>query len=295
MDFREVQRKVYELYGKKRYGDGLEVIAQARPDHPDHDVTLTFWQACLLGVSGRAEEALAALEEGLTRGLWWAPGMLADHDLDSVRTLPSWDEVEARGEQAAAEVASQRPDPIVRGATSSTPKGTVITLHGAGNDPKTHADRWGRAIPGAWTVVTPAGSVPMSVGTWGWPFDLSHGTLAADLDGLEFSSPAILAGWSQGAGLAAVFAWTGALEVKGLLLLGPGFPHDWDPSTHHRVPTYIVIGEHDFNLGSCAKLRDRMREHGVPVILDERPGLGHEPPNNLEETLAAALDWLSES
>lgn len=292
MEFREVQRQVFDLYGKGRYDDGLEVIAGARAEHRDQDGRLTFWQACLLGMSGRPRDALEVLEAGLDRGLWWAPGMLADSDLDSVRTLPEWDDMLARSEKAAAEKARLRPDPQIRIATASTQTGTLITLHGAGNDPAAHAELWEEATPGSWTVITPAGNVPMAPGEWAWPFDLSLGPLVEQLEGLQFKPPLVLAGWSQGGGLAASMAWTGPLNAGGLLLVGPGLRNDWDPGSHRRVPTYIVIGENDLNLARCLELRGQMTEHEVPVFVDERPDLGHEHPENFAETIVVALDWL---
>lgn len=292
MEFREVARKVFDSYGNGSYEDGLEVIVKARPEHPDEDATLTFWQACLLGMSGRPTEALEVLSAGLDRGLWWAGGQLADSDLDPVRSLPGWDGMLSRSERAAAQVARLRPDPLVRSATASTFDGTLITLHGAGADPKAHAELWGEATPESWTLITPAGNVPMPSGEWSWPFDLTVSPVGEQLESLELEPPMFLAGWSQGGGMAATLAWMGALEVEGLLLIGPGLRAEWDPETHRHVPTYMVIGETDLNLESCIKLRDMMRRQGVPVMLDELPGQGHELPENLGATIAAALDWL---
>lgn len=290
-----MQRRVFDLYGEASYDTGLEVIAAARPEHPDQDGRLTFWQACLLGMSGRPQEALEVLEAGLERGLWWAPGVLADSDLDSVRTLPGWAEVVSRGEQAASEMLSLRPDPQVRPATSASPEGTLVTLHGAGADPIAHAQRWGDATPESWTVITPTGNVPTAPGQWAWPYDLSLGPLAEHLEGLQLEPPLVLAGWSQGGGMAASMAWMGDLEVNGLLLIGPGLRDEWDPASHRHVPTYIFIGENDLNLAKCLELRDQMSELGLRVWLDEQPGLGHELPDDLREIVVAALEWLGAS
>jgi len=293
MDFVDVQRRVIDLYGKEAYDQGLETIAVARPEHPDEDGILTFYEACLLGKSGRIREALETLEAGLDRGLWWAPGQLADSDLDSVRTLPGWETVLARGEQAVSEMSSLRPDPLVRPGATANPEGTFITLHGAGVDPMAHAKRWEEAAPSTWTVITPVGSVPMTSGHWAWPYDLSLEPLIEHLEGLPLWRPLILAGWSQGGGMAASMAWAGPLEVDGLLLFGPGLrDRQWDPGSHRHVPTYIVIGQHDLALRSCLELRERMADHGAAVLLDELPGKGHELPENLQGTIALALDWL---
>lgn len=294
MDFVEVQRRVIDLYGNGEYDQGLEVIAEARPELPDEDGMLTFYEACLLGISGRPRQALETLEAGFDRGLWWAPGQLADSDLDSVRTLPGWDALWSNGEQAASEMSSLRPDPLVRPAATAIPEGTFVTLHGAAVDPMAHSKQWEEAAPSSWTVITPVGSVPTTSGHWAWPYDLSVGPLIEHLEELELRRPVILAGWSQGGGMAASMAWTGPLDVDGLLLFGPGLrDHQWDPRLHRHVPTYIVIGERDLALPSCLELRDRMTKHHATVFLDELPGKGHELPEDLQETIAVALNWLT--
>lgn len=41
-----------------------------------------FWKACVYSVQGDQEAAIAALEEGLQKGVWWNPLVLTyDEDL----------------------------------------------------------------------------------------------------------------------------------------------------------------------------------------------------------------------
>ena len=295
MEFREVQQQVFDLYGREAYDEGLAVISDARSDLPEEDSILTFYEACLLGMSGRAQEALEKLEAGFDRGLWWSPGQLADSDLDSVRTLPGWEGVLSRGEQAASEMSLLRPDPLVRHAAAERPEGTLVTVHGAGVDPWAHAKRWEAATPTSWTVITPVGNIPTTSGHWAWPYDLVLDPLIDHLEGSQLARPLILSGWSQGGGMAAVMAWVGPLEIDGLLMFGPGLrDRKWDPDSHRHVPTFIVVGDHDLALTSCLELRDRMTEREAAVFLKELTDLGRELPDNLAETIQTALDWFAD-
>ena len=104
-----------DLYWEKHYDDALDVVEDARSDHPHEDGRLTFWQACLLGISGRSSEALDTLTSGIDRGLWWAPDLLADSDLDSVRSLRGWEGVERLCVEATERyMAQHHPRPQVR-------------------------------------------------------------------------------------------------------------------------------------------------------------------------------------
>jgi predicted esterase len=295
MDFRDVSRRVFDLYDDGRYEDGLEVIEAARPEHREEDGRLTFWEACLLGMSGAPEQALATLQAGMVRGLWWAPGMLADSDLDSVRGLEGWEELADRCSQSSADFsAAHRLETLLRPASMENPVGTVITLHGAGVDPIAHADEWREAVPDAWNVVVPVGTVAFSEKQWAWAYDGSADAVPEQLEALELTPPLVLAGWSQGAGVAAMLAWEGPLGSIGLVLMAPSFhQRTWDVPSYRPVPTYIVVGELDHPyLPGCLAIEERLREADVPVFLDQRAGMGHALPEDFSETLAAAFDWV---
>ncbi len=297
MTFDRVGRRVIDLYTAGRYDDALAVVADGFAEHPAEERTLVFWKACLLGMAGRPGEALRALVEGMERGSWWAPDLLADSDLDSVRTLPGWDDLLRRcREEAERFAASHRPEPQVRPAATERPAGCVVTLHGAGNRPDRFADRWRAATPEAWTVVAPAGSVPFTETERAWPADFSTAARAAlaQIQPLDIPEPMVLAGYSQGSAVAALLAWDAWVAAAGLVLIAPSVRRPtWDPGAHRGVPAYLVIGEHDWALPGILELTRALEDHQVPVHLDVRPGIGHQTPDDLDAIVATALDWIT--
>ena len=56
MGFEAAAQRVFDLYGEGRYEEALKVVERARLDHPEEDGRLSFWEACLLGVSGAPDE-----------------------------------------------------------------------------------------------------------------------------------------------------------------------------------------------------------------------------------------------
>lgn len=290
--------RVFDLYWEKRYGEALDFVEDARSDHPDQDGRFTFWQACLLGISDRSPEALDVLEGGLERGLWWAPDLLTDSDLDSVRSLPGWEGMERRCSDATERfMAGHHPQAQVRPGPADGAAGTLVTLHGGGVDPLSHMERWAGSVPEAWSVMAPEGTVPHSESQRAWPRDDPANVVVAQLDGLDTPPPVVLAGYSQGAGVAAFMAWDGLLDAVGLILVAPPIIRSrvWDPQVDRPVPNYMVVGEHDHSLPDCIERQRLMEESGAPVHLDQRPGLGHQLPDDLAETIAAALDWITKN
>lgn len=294
MDFNVMARQMFALYGKGRFDEALALLNGAQDAHPDEDGTVTFWRACLLGVSGRPEQALETLNTGVERGLWWAPQLLADSDLDSVRTLPGWAVLIERCQAASDAFSFALPsEPMMRPAEIGRSSGTVVTFHGAGAVPKHHADLWRDATPGSWDVVAPSGTVPFSVNERAWPYDHPNAVVLEQLDGLDLAEPVVLAGFSQGSGVAAWLGWKGLLDTTGLLLMAHTIRSvRWDPKTDRRLPTYIMIGDEDWGLQAALDLHQTLEEHVVPTHLDVRAGLGHQNPDDFEKTVARALDWI---
>lgn len=290
MDFRELATKVIALYHEGSYTEALEVVHEGRERFSDEDSTLTRFEADLLSIGGEAEQALVVLNAGLDRGLGWHPKALLDPDLDAARALEGWKSFEERSAAQVAEWDVERPSPLVRNAPN--PIGTVVVLHGAGSAPDTFFNDWEAATPPRWAMVVPVGDVPMSKTEWAWSFGLKTDSLVVSLADLSLTDPVVLSGFSQGGRLAAKGAWDGDIDTAGLILFAANItPELWSESNQRTVPTYVVAGTedaHDVTLATTNVLRSS----GVPVTLDTRVGLGHTRPDDLDRTMAAALDWI---
>jgi predicted esterase len=291
MEFEDVAEEMLVAYGRKSFGDAIDIVRQARPQFPERDSTLTFWEACLLSRGGEAPGALECLESGLNRGLSWHPRMLADPDLNAARGLDGWADFETRSAILTEAHSVSRPEPLIRHA--SRPAGTVVALHGGGQVPEDFFAEWEAVIPGDWTLVAPIGDVPVSDDAWAWPFDGSTDSLVESLGHLQLDQPIVMAGFSQGAVLAAKAAWNGLIDASGLILAGPGVPATtWEESKRRPVPLYAVAGTDSFDYEPLTETSHALRRDGVPVHLDLRDGLGHAVPEDFYLVIRAGLDWI---
>lgn len=291
MEFSDVARKLFAAYDDESFGDALDTVRESRPRFPERDSTLTFWEACLLSLTGRPEQAIDTLDAGLDRGLSWHPRMLTDPDLDAARQLDRWPSVLERSSEMVETREVDRPPPLVRRAPEAF--GTVVALHGAGHDPRDFHDEWVDVIPATWSVVAPVGDVPMSDLAWAWPFDLSLDTLLAALEPIELTAPIVIAGFSQGAAMAAKAAWNGAISATGLLLSAATLPTDlWGTSQRRPVPMYAVVGTVDRAYRQCIEVAEQLERDDVAVHLDVREGMGHVAPPDLDQVIRNGLDWI---
>lgn len=279
MDFATVADEVYALYREGRYREGAALVARARPQVPERDGRLTFWEACFQSMAGDPAAAVETLLAGTGRGLWWPEGMLADHDLDDARTLDGWSEVVAASERHERTRMSQRPTIRVRRGGGG---GTVLALHGAHADPGEFADRWEASVPGDWSVVTPVGSLPVPEGGWSWSHDSSPRVddVLGQVSGLEMSRPLVVVGFSAGATLGIELVAGGSVEANCLVVMSPYVP-DLDETVAAfgslSCPVVLVYGSDDSESDRYESLSAAVAE---TVVV---PGMGHRLPEGLDE------------
>jgi predicted esterase len=292
MEFRQLAQQVVASYGRGDWDDALYLVREARPQFPKRDSILTFWEACLLSLDGQSHAALAVLEEGLGRGLFWDAGILADPDLDAARELESWVDFERRSVAVIESLDLERPGTMVRRADD--PAGTVIALHGAGDVPEDFFDEWDAATPVEWTLIVPVGDVPVTDIKWAWPYDLSTDSLVESLEQLTLISPIVMSGYSQGARMAAKVAWNGLVKTSGLILSAPTLaPEVWTESQRSPIPLYAVVGTDDLAYEPLLSTSETLKRDGVPVQLDIRENLGHFPPEDLHQVVRNGLRWIN--
>lgn len=292
MGFNEVANEVFALYDNGKFDEALALIEGAEQEFPDREAEVVFWRACLLGVGGRPEEALDTLRSGIERGQWWSPGQLADTDLDSLRSLPGWNEVETTCSDATVAALKSRPAPIVQEGTSA---GSVITIQGAHAVQTDLATTWRAAAPLTWSVITPAGMEPSAAGAWGWPrsVEASAESVLADVENIELKRPLVLAGFSIGSAIACHIIDNALLDVSGLIVVAPSSLGGFDElrRTAVTVPTLLVGGDRDPRHEAYHELRTDLAGTGsVDVQLVE--GLGHSNPDDLAERTRSFFDRL---
>lgn len=242
-------------------------------------------------VDGSTGSGSRCLQTGLEQGYFWHRRVLADPDLDAARRLRGWQEFENRSSERVESTTMERPKPFVRSAT--TPQGTVVALHGAGQVPDDFKTEWVDEIPDDWSVVAPVGDVPLSDVSWAWPYDLDTCSLSEALVDVDLEATVVLLGFSQGAGIAARAAWNGVVPSVGLLLSAATLPLDmWSGSDKRPIPLYAVVGTEDGAYSRCTAIAGELQADGVPVYLDVREGLGHRPPEDLANVIRAGIDWI---
>ena len=181
---------------------------------------------------------------------------------------------------------------------------TLMVLHGNNGNAKETMPHWGAMADHGWVVAVPQSSeVGMSPDTYTWN---DYDRVAKELD-LQFEridratqidrSRIVLAGFSMGATQALNLALNKRFTVRGVIAVAPWLPHIRGFTTlveggaGKMLRGYVVMGDQDPSRDGARELVDLFQAHKLKAQLDERAGLGHQYPADMEETLTKALEF----
>ena len=301
-DLPTIAEKIFELYKQERYEEALDLSRSVEERFPAH---AAYWNACLLSVTGHAEEALHALEAGLQQGVWWSPdGLLGDPDLEPVRATARFKRiVETSSESWRAAFRAEPEVPTF--PPESEPSGAVvIALHGSPGEPAdTFAEHWRPVTSRGDVLLVPQSTQPFnSEGGGSWhdrtrtQRDLE---IAYDRANAQFTidpNRVVIAGFSAGGRTAITTALTGQpFNPAGFIVVAPAVHADVLDILDEADPAprgWITVGENDWVREDAVTIYDRARAEGLPWHMEIVEGLGHEFPDDFRSRLVQALDFV---
>jgi predicted esterase len=284
----------------------LETMLAPYPQH----IGLTYLtQAQLLAKAARGAAAFAPLERALVRGCRYKRAWLVDDPgLAKLKGVAGFDDLVARADRAYEEAAAAAKAHLTFAMPDRLPDAfgypTLIVLHGNNSNAKETMPHWGPMADHGWVVGVPqseeVGSSPDGY-TWN---DYEH--VARQLD-LQFEridratqidrSRIVLAGFSMGATQALNLALKKRFTVRGVIAVAAwmpqiaGFTSLVEGGAGKMLRFYVLVGEKDTSRDGARAFVDLLQKHKIRAMLDERAGMGHEYPDDMEATLTKALEF----
>jgi predicted esterase len=309
-DFVASRARLLDLYAQDRYPEALDLALGAVARFPDHGAEVRYWEACMRAADGDTEGALAALREGLDRGMWWRPEFVQnDPDLRRLGGRPEFDDlVEESARRASAAAAAGMP--TLRILRPSTPTGVlVVALHGGSGNAEDLEPHWAPATAGGATVALPQSSIPaFSDGGefwWGAPEEAAN-EVAGHVESILASEPVdpnriVLSGFSQGAGVALWCAVRGVpVAARGVVSVGSGGPTgtgfaagDLDAAGARGLRVWFLTGDRDFSRHRVEDANEDFSAHGIESRLTVEPGVGHAVPPGFADRVPEMLAWVT--
>lgn len=300
MRLEECKHRMVELLAEGDLRAARELAWQAKDRYPRQRALVTAWVAETLCRLGEKESAIAVLREAVDAGVWWWQEILrVNPPLTPIHGRPDFEEIVDRAERLRGRDRSDVAPIVFR--PDDEPVGVLIPLHGRSDHHLSFARRWSAARTAGFLVVVPhSQEVTDSDGDIGWiDEELARKQIVAIHSGLaerERRLPVVLAGYSQGARLAADWSMSGLLpEVAGFLTLCP--PDDRLPGLPEGgragIRGYVLTGEHDDDRPGAERFSAHLTASGVPVKLDVMAGMGHGYPPDFGERLGRAVTFVA--
>jgi predicted esterase len=178
----------------------------------------------------------------------------------------------------------------------------LIALHGRNGNQQSNLEYWKVACEKGWLVLSPQSTQPLFSGSFCWD-DETQG-----LEDLRYYYKQIsqeyqidlqrimIAGFSQGSGMAICAALSGTVGAQGFIGVGTFLA---DPSSltslvsnMPAVRGYFVTGEKDNTLDKTRAIQKILKENQIPFDEEVHPDLGHEFPSDFEKSFDSAIDFI---
>jgi predicted esterase len=302
----ELTNQVSGLIAQGRWPEALTLAEAGRTLAAREPGSYSLWLAGLRCGAGHLVDALRDVREAVDHGYWWHPRLLLEHPQFAPLTAhPDAHEVleRSRVRWQTAQVFAEMAAPVVRRPVGA-PKAVLLALHGVTGKARPFTAMWMRAALAAGVaLVVPQSPILMnSDGLFGWLPERAHDdvlaayTAVAAAEGLE-DLPVILAGFSQGAGLALDWSLSGTFPSVGFIAVGPALITASSATiaagAQRGVRGCLMAGEWDWAREHTERFHhQQLVPAGVASRLEIMPAVGHAVSTDFGHRLNAALQFV---
>jgi predicted esterase len=303
----EVEQQFHHLVQSGAYTEALDLITQeAYVFSGPAQKVVYYWRMMLACRLKKKDLALHLLKEAVQAGYWYAE-LMNDPDLQLLHGEAEFTYFAKMGMARRAQaIANAIPVvKILQPDRKLSPYPLLLALHGSNANVEVQVKHWESAVQHGWLIALPQSSQIFGPGTYTWnDWEWAQQEVCERYETLCKEYPidperVVVAGFSQGGGLALWLVLSGAIKAQGLILVGPFLDdlpqiipflekHD---SSGLRV--YLVAGQRDrYCRGIVQQLMTLLPKYGILCTLDDYPDLEHSFPIDFEKKLPEALSFV---
>jgi len=301
----EIEQQYDHLVASGAYAEALDLATREAHLFPEYSQKVIYsWRMDMACRLKNKDLALRLLLDAVDAGYWYG-GLRADPDFEVLLGDPEFERLVSVCEERRAQ-AMARAVPVVKVLQPDpgfSPYPLLLALHGA--SASIEANHWISALSKGWLVCLPQSSQVYSPGAYTWnDWEWAQQEVLERFTTLCKEYPVdpervVLAGFSQGGGLAAWLALSGVIKARGMVLVGPFLPDvnkiiplmEANPPQGLRV--YLVAGQRDrYCYGIAQQLAALLPGYGVACKLDVYPDEEHSFPVDFEVKLPEALKFV---
>ncbi|RVT57198.1 DUF3089 domain-containing protein [Niallia taxi] len=299
-EFVELQRKVFGLYKLGKYDEIHSLIEKVQDKFPEKLDKTIFWRACAYSVQGKQENAIAALKDGLQKGIWWNPLTLTrDQDLNNLKNIEEFETIVNECQEILeSRKHKSKPQLFIYGNDKSNTG--LISLHWRGSNVKDFAPYW--FDNREFLFAFPQSSQVFGYNTYCWDnqkITVEEITASFREFKEKFNTKQdIMAGASQGGKLAIELSLNGnALGTKGFIAVIPAIKDVASVErllvgNGNKIKGCIITGDKDPFYNKTVELVNLLEENEFQCKLLVKEGLGHFFPADFADLLKEAIEFI---
>lgn len=303
------------LYFQDKLEEAYQYITKNGPLVKGNDAQIYNFRYAIASASGKHELAISLMKEAFIEKEYWVAYdyLMEDEDLEPVREDSTFLEMANLCKQREKEAhQSTLPElkiwkPELTASQNPLSTKLLVALHGNQENIELTEDYWLPCLDDHIELAIPKSSQIEFSMAYSWD-DLEIGCreLSNHLQGLQEdqlinSENLILGGFSAGARLALYQTLNTPVSPKGIILVAPWLPEldEWIPQleilNQKGTKCFIICGNQDEDAYDDAKrLAKQLTKRAIPNVFKVINGLQHEYPDNFEELLHEAIQFIGE-
>jgi predicted esterase len=305
-----VEAQMMECEENSLYNKGLKLAIDSIDRFPENPTMTYIWSALFYVLLGKNEKSLQTLAEGLTKGAIWLPSFL-EEGFQGLKDHPRFLEIlELTRKRFSHYKDLDQAELLVRtpkNYSTSTQYPLLLVFHGRFDCNAANDIHWRNIIEHKEIFLALLQSSQMqSVNNFVWDDEnkafkdfrraltILVGRYPID------TSRIVLAGVSQGSELALVALFSGLTAATKFISVIPAFggfsyqliEKDSLRNKKKNIRGCFIVGEQDSRFSRTETYFELLRENGVDCKLFSYPELGHQIPDDFNQVLKKAVDFV---
>ncbi len=314
LSFDEIAEKCNGYFEDEAFQAAYDLLTKVAPDFPDQAMLIYNWRYCMAALVDKPELAIEILQDSFDAGFWWSKEYLqSDDDLKILQDLPKFNELVESCEARRLAVQAKTkplamPLPLPEKRDEALP--LLLALHGNTQNAENSAEFWQSAVEQGWLTVLLQSSQIFGPDAYVWD-DLELGGREIEEHFKQLSEKysidskkVVIGGFSKGGEMAVWQTLMNGIPVSGFIAVNPGGPliantEKWLPliendKTFTEKRGYFLVGENDPSLENIKALHELLVSKGMDCKLVISPAIAHDFPDDFDQILAQALQYLQE-
>ena len=307
MDFITFRNQFSQLYDNQEYGTAFDLACTFSSDDPGIKTIVVNWKLCAASLAGKPELVITVFQEAIDNGFFFpAAALRHDPDLAAMQDNLEYQRlVNICEERHNHAIENTKPMLLTMPPEiSNSPLPLLIALHGWGQSLDDFSPHWSHLTQQGWLVAVPRSSQVAGNNVHVWDhLEQSLQEIVGHYKMLCTQYPVdrqrvVLAGFSQGGGVAVWAALTQAIPVCGVIGVGPYLnaiemlAPTLAAQTISNMRAYLISGAEENDDGMFAKMETLFAEKEIPFQHEIIPNIGHEFPPDFEQTLKQAFAFI---